>query len=123
MKSPPESHQLSLGSWYEGALDRGEGYSLRRALRRVRGVNRPRTLRTVMDGRAPDPNARVSKVSRKVPGVDRSRKVASGRIVRNPAPMLVLRTLMLKMMVNFREAASGALKINSLEGALRIEWE
>jgi len=55
--------------------------------------------------------------------VDRSRKVASGRIVRNPAPMLVLRTLMLKMMVNFREAASGALKINSLEGALRIEWE
>ena len=80
-------------------------------------------VRTVADGRAPDLNARVSKVSRRVPGVDRSRKVASGRIVRNPAPMLVLRTLMLKMMVNFREAASGALKINSLEGALRIEWE
>jgi hypothetical protein len=37
--------------------------------------------------------------------------------------MLVLRTLMLKMMVNFREAASGALKINSLEGALMIEWK
>jgi hypothetical protein len=37
--------------------------------------------------------------------------------------MLVLRTLMLKMMVNFPGAASGALKINSLEGALMIEWE
>jgi len=37
--------------------------------------------------------------------------------------MLVLPTLMLKMMVNFREAASGALKINSLEGSLMMEWE
>ena len=81
-------------------------------------------VRTVADGRAPDLNARVSKVSRRVPGVDRSRKVASGRIVRKPAPMLVLRTLTLKKVtVNFREAASGALQINSLEGALMIEWE
>jgi hypothetical protein len=37
--------------------------------------------------------------------------------------MLVLRTLMLKMMVNFRGAVSGALKINSLEGVLMIEWK
>jgi hypothetical protein len=36
--------------------------------------------------------------------------------------MLVLRTLTLKKVtVNFREAASGALQINSLEGALMIE--
>ena len=80
-------------------------------------------VRTLGDGRAPDPNARVSMVSRMVPGVDRSRKVASGRVARKPAPMLVLRTLMRKMMVNFRRVASGALKINSLEGALMIEWE
>jgi hypothetical protein len=55
--------------------------------------------------------------------LDRSRKVASGQIARKPAPMLVLRTLTVKMTVNFRGAASGALQINSLEGSLMIEWE
>ena len=80
-------------------------------------------VRTLGDGRAPDPNARVSMVSRRVPGADRSRKLASGRVARKPAPMLVLRTLMLKMKVNLRGATSGALQINSVEGALRIEWE
>ena len=83
-------------------------------------------VRTLGDGRAPDPNARVSRVSmvsRRVPGVDRSRKVASGRVARKPAPMLVLRTLTLKMTVNLRRATYGALQINSLEGALMIEWE
>jgi hypothetical protein len=37
--------------------------------------------------------------------------------------MLVLRTLTVKMTVNFCGAASGALQINSLEGSLMIEWE
>ena len=80
-------------------------------------------VRALGDGRAPDPNARVSMVSRRVPGVDRSRKLASGRIARKPAPMLVLRTLTLKITVNLRRATYGALQINSLEGALMIEWE
>ena len=62
-------------------------------------------------------------VSRRVPGVDRSGKLASGRIARKPAPMLVLRTLTLKITVNLRRATYGALQINSLEGALMIEWE
>jgi len=123
MKSPSESHQLSLGSWYEGALDRGAGRSLRCALRRVRGVNRPRTLRTAIDGRAPVPNARVSKVSRKVPGVDRSRKVTFGRIARKPAPMLVPSTLTVKVTVKVFEEAARTLQINNLDGSLMIEWE
>jgi hypothetical protein len=55
--------------------------------------------------------------------LDRSRKVASGRIARKPAPMLVLRTLTVKMTVNFCGAASVGLQINSLEGSLMIEWE
>jgi hypothetical protein len=37
--------------------------------------------------------------------------------------MLVLRTLAVRMTINFGGAASGALKINSLEGSLMIEWE
>jgi hypothetical protein len=37
--------------------------------------------------------------------------------------MLVLRTLTVKMTVNFFGSASGALQINSLEGSLMIEWE
>ena len=45
--------------------------------------------------------------------VNRSRKVASGRIACKPAPMLVLRTLTVKMTVKVRGAASGALQINS----------
>jgi hypothetical protein len=37
--------------------------------------------------------------------------------------MLVLRTLTVKMTVNFCEAVSGFLQINSVEGSLMIEWE
>jgi hypothetical protein len=37
--------------------------------------------------------------------------------------MLALRTLTVKVTVNFGGAASGALQINSLEGSLMIEWE
>jgi len=54
---------------------------------------------------------------------DRSRKVPFLKIARKPAPMLVLRTLTVKVTVNFCRAASGALQINSLEGLLMIEWE
>jgi hypothetical protein len=80
-------------------------------------------VRSVGNGPTPDLNARVSVVSRRVPGVDSSRKGASGRIARKPAPVLVLRTLTFKMTVNFRGATSGALQIKSLEGSLMIEWE
>ncbi|MBK8107663.1 MAG: hypothetical protein IPK42_19515 [Betaproteobacteria bacterium] len=55
--------------------------------------------------------------------VDRSRKVNFGRIARKPAPMLVLRALTVKMTVKICEAAASALRINSLEGSLMIEWE
>ena len=64
-----------------------------------------------------------SRVTQEPIDVDRSRKVASGRIARKPAPMLVLRTLTVKMTVNFCGTASGGLQINSLEGSLMIEWE
>jgi hypothetical protein len=37
--------------------------------------------------------------------------------------MLALRTLTVKMTVDFGGAASGALQINSLEGSWMIEWE
>jgi hypothetical protein len=37
--------------------------------------------------------------------------------------MLVLRTLTVKMTVNFRGAEPSALQINSVEGSLMIEWE
>ena len=53
--------------------------------------------------------------------LDRSRKVSLRRIARKPAPMLVLRTLTVKLTVNFCRAASGRLQINSLEGSLMIE--
>ena len=65
----------------------------------------------------------VDKPSLESIGLDRSRKIAFGRIARKPAPMLVLRTLTVKMTVNFCGSASGALQINSLEGSLMIEWE
>jgi hypothetical protein len=54
--------------------------------------------------------------------VDRSRKVSFGRTGRKPAPMLVLRTLTVKLTANFCGPASGALRINSLESSLMIEW-
>ena len=57
--------------------------------------------------------------------VDRSRKVSFGRIARKPAPMLVLRTLTVRMAVRVCERATCALQINSLEGSLRSsgsEW-
>ncbi|MCU0975292.1 MAG: hypothetical protein MUC71_03145 [Steroidobacteraceae bacterium] len=53
----------------------------------------------------------------------RSRKVRFGRIARKPAPMLMLRTLTVKMTVKVCGAAESALRINSLEGSLMIEWE
>jgi hypothetical protein len=37
--------------------------------------------------------------------------------------MLVLRTLTAKMTVKVCEAAARAMRINSLEGSLMIEWE
>jgi hypothetical protein len=42
---------------------------------------------------------------------------------RKPAPMLVPRTLTVKMTVKIFEAAAIALRITSLEGSLMIEWE
>jgi hypothetical protein len=55
--------------------------------------------------------------------LDRSRKVIFGRIAQKPAPMLMLRTLTVKMTVKVCGAAASALRINSLEGSLMIEWE
>ena len=65
----------------------------------------------------------VDKPSLESIDLDRSRKIAFGRIARKPAPMLVPRTLTVKMTVNIREAVSRTIQINSLEGSLMIEWE
>ena len=55
--------------------------------------------------------------------LDRSRKIAFGRIARKPAPMLVPDRLTVKMTVKICGSASSPLRINSLEGSLMIEWE
>ena len=46
-----------------------------------------------------------------------------GRTGRKPAPVLVPDRLTVKMTVKICEAAVSALRINSLEGSLMIEWE
>lgn len=61
--------------------------------------------------------------SRESIDVDRSRKVTFGRTARKPAPMLVPDRLTVKMTVKVCGAAESALRINSLEGSLMIEWE
>ena len=61
--------------------------------------------------------------SRESIDVDRCRKVRFGRIARKPAPMLMLRTLTVKMTVKVCGAAASTLRINSLERSLMIEWE
>ena len=65
----------------------------------------------------------VDKPSLESIGLDRSRKIAFGRIARKPAPMLVLRTLTVKMTVKIERATCKHFEINSLEGSLMIEWE
>ena len=65
----------------------------------------------------------VDKPSLESIGLDRSRKIAFGRIARKPAPMLVLDRLTVNMTVKVCGAAAIALRINSLEGSLMIEWE
>jgi hypothetical protein len=64
-----------------------------------------------------------SRVAQEPIDVDRSRKVAFRRIARKPAPMLVPDTLTVKVTVKIFEAAASALRINSLESSLMIEWE
>ena len=64
-----------------------------------------------------------SRVTQEPIDVDRSRKVASGRIARKPAPMLVPDRLTVKMTVEILEAAASTLQINNLEDLLMIEWE
>ena len=66
---------------------------------------------------------RASKVSVMVVGVDRCRKVRFCRIARKPAPVLVSDRLTVKVTVKVCGAAASALRINSLEGSLMIEWE
>jgi len=90
---------------------------------KVRRDNSVRCLIPALLGHFIDRHGRASMVSAMVTGVDRSRKVASGRIARKPAPMLVLCALTVKMTVKICGAASSHLRINSLEGSLMIEWE
>jgi hypothetical protein len=54
---------------------------------------------------------------------DRSRKVPFLTIARKPAPMLVPDGLTVKMTVKISGAAAIALRFNSVEGSLMIEWE
>jgi hypothetical protein len=55
--------------------------------------------------------------------LDRSRKVGFGGTARKPAPMLMPDRLTVKMTVKICGTPSRALRINSLEGSLMIEWE
>lgn len=55
--------------------------------------------------------------------VDRSGKVRFARTARKTAPILVLPRLTVKVTAKIFEAAVSALRINSLEGSLMIEWE
>jgi hypothetical protein len=64
-----------------------------------------------------------SRVAQEPIEVDRSRKVTFHRIARKPAPMLVPDRLTAKVTVKVCAAAACALRINSLEGSLMIEWE
>ena len=52
-----------------------------------------------------------------------SRKIRLRRTARKPAPMLEPDRLTVEMTVRVCEEAARALRINSLEGYLMIEWE
>ena len=64
-----------------------------------------------------------SRVPQESIDVDRSRKVTFGPIAWKPAPTLELDGLTVKVTGRDCEAANGALRINSLDGSLMIEWE